>query len=144
MSSKQPTGKTPTSEIPRPSSTVPNDYEHLGLPGQDINMTLNDSRRQSRRSRGARRRQARRNQRRNGMPSWMKATLAIGSALLAFGIVMLVIAIIAFGPIFRSFEPRYQQRILPGHPFHIPGRRTVHRSPDRGQLRPYETARFPG
>ena len=42
----------------------------------------------------------------------MKATLAIGSALLAFGIVMLVIAIIAFGPIFRSFEPRYQQRLI--------------------------------
>ncbi len=46
------------------------------------------------------------------MPNWVKATIAIGSALLAFGLVMLVIAIIAFGPIFRGLEPRYQQRMI--------------------------------
>jgi tetratricopeptide (TPR) repeat protein len=104
MSSKRPTGKTPTSEIPRPSSTVPNDYEHLGVPGQDINITLNDTRRRSRR------RQARRSRRR--LPNWVKATIAIGTALFAFGIVMLVIAIIAFPQFFQRLEPRYQQSLI--------------------------------
>jgi tetratricopeptide (TPR) repeat protein len=46
------------------------------------------------------------------MPNWTKAVLAMGGAVAAFGIVMLVIFIIAFPPFFRSLEPRYQQRLI--------------------------------
>lgn len=102
MAQNQPSGKTPTSQTPRPPSTVPNDYDHLGVPRENINIKLSDTRR----------RQRRRQRHRRGMPNWIKASIAIGSALFAFGIVMLVIMIIAAGPIFRSLEPRYQQRLI--------------------------------
>ena len=46
------------------------------------------------------------------MPNWAKALLAVGGAVAAFGIVMLVIFIIAFPPFFRGLEPRYQQRLI--------------------------------
>jgi len=46
------------------------------------------------------------------MPNWAKALLALGSAFVAFGVVALVIFIIAFPPFFRSLEPRYQQRLI--------------------------------
>jgi tetratricopeptide (TPR) repeat protein len=90
------TGKTPTSEAPRVPSTIPNDLDHLGVPASV------DLRLKKRRSRA----------RRRGMPDWMKAAIAIGSAMMAFGLVMLVIFIIAFPPFFRTLEPRYQQRLI--------------------------------
>ncbi|RPI98422.1 MAG: hypothetical protein EHM39_07995, partial [Chloroflexi bacterium] len=89
-------GKTPTSETTRVPSTVPNDFEHLGVPGS-VDMRLKKRRRQARR---------------RGMPNWVKALIAVGSALLAFGVVLLVIFIIAFPPFFRDLEPRYQQRLI--------------------------------
>jgi hypothetical protein len=95
--------KTPTTETPRVPSNVPNDYNHLGMPGS-LNMPLRSGRR--------RRAQAYRRGRQGGMPNWMKALLAMGSAVAAFGVVALVILIIAFPPFFRSLEPRYQQRLI--------------------------------
>jgi tetratricopeptide (TPR) repeat protein len=89
-------GKTPTSEMPRVPSNVPNDYDHLGVPAT-VDMPL---------------RKRRRHAARRGMPDWAKAIIAIGGALFAFGIVMLVIFIIAFPSIFRDMEPRYQQRLI--------------------------------
>lgn len=96
------TGKTSSDDTTQKlSSTVPNDYRHLGVPGS-LNMPLANSKRrtQARRGRGG------------GMPGWLKALLAMGGGLLAFGIVMLVIFIIAFPPFFRNLEPRYQQRLI--------------------------------
>ncbi len=86
------------------SSTVPNDIQHLGVPGS-LNMPL---------AGGSKRRrpQARRRGRYGGMPGWAKALLAMAAAFLAFGVVMLVIFIIAFPPFFRNLEPRYQQRLI--------------------------------
>jgi tetratricopeptide (TPR) repeat protein len=94
MTTNKPTGKTPTSETTRVPSTVPNDLDHLGVPAS-VDLRL-------------RKRRARR----QGIPNWLKAAIAIGSALVAFGLVMLVIFIIAFPSIFRGMEPRYQQRIM--------------------------------
>ena len=85
-------------------SSVPNDYNHLSVPGS-VNMSLNDTRR----GRARRRSQARHGRR---MPTWLKAMLAMGAGTAAFGVVMLVIFLIAFPPFFRDMEPRYQQRII--------------------------------
>jgi hypothetical protein len=63
----------------------------------------------SHKGRARRRYQARRER---GMRNWMKALLAIGGALVAFGIVAIVILIIVFPPFFRGLEPRYQQRLI--------------------------------
>lgn len=57
---------------------------------------------------GKRRRQAQR----RGMPNWAKATLAIGGALTAFGVVLAAILVIALPPYFRSLEPYDQQRVI--------------------------------
>lgn len=92
------TGKRATNEIP---SNVPNDYEHLGVPGS-VNMRLS--------GRGSKRRPQVR--RRGSMPNWLKALVAMSAGALAFGVVMLVIFIIAFPPFFRDLEPRYQQRLI--------------------------------
>jgi hypothetical protein len=46
------------------------------------------------------------------MSTWVKALLALGGAMLAFGVIALVIFAIAFPPFFRSLEPRYQQRLI--------------------------------
>ncbi|MBN1681243.1 MAG: C39 family peptidase [Anaerolineae bacterium] len=97
MSSDNPNKHSPSERLP---SNVPNDYEHLGVPGS-LNLPLTGVRR---------RQQARR--RRKALPSWVKASLVIGGALSAFGLVMLIIGIIAFPPFFRELEPRYQQRII--------------------------------
>lgn len=91
-------GKRDTHELP---STIPNDYRHLGVPGS-VNVRLS--------GRGRKRRPQVR--RRGRMSTWMKALLAMGAGALAFGLVLLVIAIIAFPPFFRSLEPRYQQRLI--------------------------------
>lgn len=90
--------KRDTTELP---STIPNDYRHLAVPGS-VNLRLS--------GRGRKRRPQVR--RRGGMSNWMKALLALGAGVFAFGLVMLVIAIIAFPPFFRSLEPRYQQRLI--------------------------------
>ncbi|MBN1203090.1 MAG: C39 family peptidase [Anaerolineae bacterium] len=87
--------------VPKVPSNVPNDYEHLGVPGS-LNIPLHGTSRK-------RRPHARR---RGSMPGWGKALLAIGGALAAFGLVALVIGIIAFPPFFRGLEPRYQERII--------------------------------
>ena len=91
-------GKRATSESQRIPSNVPNDYDHLGVPGS-LNMTLAPSSRRRRR-------------RRRGMPNWAKALLAMAGGTAAFGVVALVIFIIAFPPFFRNLEPRYQQRLI--------------------------------
>lgn len=104
MASNNPSNTTDTQE--RLPSHVPNDYNRLGVP-TDVNMTLSASRRSSR----ARMRQARR--RRGGMPNWLKALLALGGIMVAFGLVAIVIFLIIFPPYFRDhIEPRYQQRII--------------------------------
>jgi hypothetical protein len=95
------------SDTQRLPSTVPNDYDHLGVPGS-LDIPLATSRR-GREGRARRRVQARQ---KRGLPNWAKALLAIGGALFAFGVVGLVIFIIAFPPFFRDLEPRYQQRII--------------------------------
>ncbi len=100
MASNKP-NKTPMSGTPRVPSNVPNDYEHLGVPGS-LNMPLSTSSRR-------RRPQARQ---RGRLPNWAKAVLAIAGMLLALGIVALVIFLIAFPPYFRGMEPRYQARII--------------------------------
>ncbi len=89
-------GKRATGERP-----AANDHNHLGMPGS-MNMKLS--------GRGSRRRPQVR--RRSRMPNWTKALLAMGMGALAFGVVMLVIFIIAFPPFFRDLEPRYQQRLI--------------------------------
>ncbi|MCD4687386.1 MAG: C39 family peptidase [Anaerolineae bacterium] len=86
------TGKRATKEY---RTQVPNDHQRLGYPS-DVNMRLSGH--------GARRRRR--------MPGWMKALLAMATGTFAFGMVMLVIFIIAFPPFFRDLEPRYQQRLI--------------------------------
>ena len=95
------TGKTSTGEHQRVPSTVPNDYNHLGVP-TEVNMPLNATRRKKGHAR----------RRRSRMPNWMKALLALAGAGLAVAVVGLVIFAIAFPPFFRSLEPRYQQRLI--------------------------------
>lgn len=90
-----------TSGIPRVPSNDPNDLDHLGVPGS-LNMSLGGG--PSRRRPQARRR--------GGMPTWMKTLLAVGGGLAAFGVVALVIFLIAFPPFFRGLEPRYQVRVM--------------------------------
>lgn len=90
-------GKRTTNDMPGMS----NDYDHLGVPG-NVNMRLS--------GRGRKRRSQVR--RRGGMPNWAKALLAVGAAMVAFGVVLLVVFIIAFPPFFRDLEPRYQQRLI--------------------------------
>lgn len=102
MSSNR-TDKTSTAETQKLSSTVPNDLERLG-PAGSLDMPL--------RTRRKRRAQAYRRGGRGGMPNWMKALLAMGGVFFAFGVVALVIFIIAFPPFFRDLEPRYQQRLI--------------------------------
>ena len=91
-------GKRATNELP---STVPNDYDHLGVPGS-VNMRLS----------GRSRKRKPQVRRRSRMPNWTKALLAMMAGTFAFGLVLLVIAIIAFPPFFRGLEPRYQQRLI--------------------------------
>ncbi|GAB4418638.1 MAG: hypothetical protein Kow00106_14710 [Anaerolineae bacterium] len=93
-------GKSATGERSRLPSNIPTDYDHLGVPGS-VNFSLNHPR--SRRPHARRRR---------GMSTWVKALLALGGAMLAFGVIALVIFAIAFPPFFRSLEPRYQQRLI--------------------------------
>jgi tetratricopeptide (TPR) repeat protein len=90
--------KTPP-KTPRVPSTVPNDLDHLDVPGA-LNIPLHERRRRP---------QARR---RGRLPGWAKALLAVGGAVAAFGIVALAIFLIAFPSFFRSLEPRYQERII--------------------------------
>jgi len=82
-------------------SNDPNDLDHLGVPGS-LNMSLGGGSRK-------RRPQARR---RGGMPTWLKTILALATGLFAFGVVALVVFLIAFPPFFRGLEPRYQARIM--------------------------------
>lgn len=91
-------GKRTTNDI---SSSMSNDYDHLGVPGT-VNMRLG----------GRKRRRRSQVRRRGGMPGWVKALLAVGAAMVAFGVVLLVVFIIAFPPFFRDLEPRYQQRLI--------------------------------
>jgi uncharacterized protein YvpB len=93
--------KTSTAETQRLSSTVPTEVERLS-PAGSLDMPL----------RGSRRRRRAQAYRRGGMPNWLKALLAMGGAFFAFGVVALVIFIIAFPPFFRDLEPRYQQRLI--------------------------------
>ncbi len=90
-------GKHATSESQRVPSTVPNDYDHLGVPGS-LNLALTPT--------------GRRRRHRRGTPTWIKALLAVAGGTAAFGVVLLVIFIIAFPPFFRNLEPRYQQRLI--------------------------------
>lgn len=93
--------KKRTTQATRVPSNVPNDYDRLPAPGA-LNIPLN----------GPRRRQMARRNRRGRLPGWAKAIIAIGGAILAFGIVALIVAAIVFRPFFRNLEPRYQQRII--------------------------------
>lgn len=103
MATNDPSNTTDTHQ--RLSSTVPNDYNHLGVPGS-LDMSLAESKR----GRARRRAQARHRRR---LPNWLKALLAIGVGTAAFGVVCLVIFLILFPPYFREkLEPRYQQRII--------------------------------
>ncbi|MEL7673794.1 MAG: C39 family peptidase [Chloroflexota bacterium] len=90
-----------TSGAPRVPSNVPNDMDHLGVPGS-LNMSLGGGPRR-------RRPQARR---RSGMPAWVKTLLALAGGAFAFGVVALVIFLIVFPSFFRGLEPRYQSRIM--------------------------------
>ncbi len=92
------TGKRSTKELP---SSVPNDYNSLGIPGA-VNMSLS----------GRSKRRKPQVRRRGSLPNWAKALLALGAGALAFGVVLLVIFVIAFPPFFRDLEPRYQQRLI--------------------------------
>ena len=83
------------------SSVVPNDYNHLNVPGS-VNFPLDHPR--------SRRPHARR--RRGGPPTWVKALLAMAGVTFALGVVRLVIFALAFPPFFRGLEPRYQQRLI--------------------------------
>ncbi|MBI5957907.1 MAG: C39 family peptidase [Chloroflexi bacterium] len=103
MSSNR-TDKTSTAETQRLSSTVPNDIERLG-PAGSLDMPLRGSRRR-------RRAQAYRRGGGGGRPNWLKALLAMFGVFAAFGLVALVIFIIAFPPFVRDLEPRYQQRLI--------------------------------
>ncbi|MEP0763257.1 MAG: C39 family peptidase [Chloroflexota bacterium] len=94
-------GEKAKRDTQRLSSTVPNDYNHLNVPGS-LNFPLDHPR--------SRRPHARR--RRGGLPAWMKALLAMAGVMFALGVVALVIFAIAFPPFFRGLEPRYQQRLI--------------------------------
>jgi len=92
--------KRKTSEHVRVPSTVPNDYDHLGVPGS-LDIPLNGKARRRRRAR-----------RRGSLPGWVKALMAMSGGALAFAVVALIIGAIFFPPFFRDLEPRYQQRII--------------------------------
>lgn len=87
-----------TSETPRVPSNVPNDYDHLGVPGS-LNMPLREPRK---RLPHAQRRG------RTGLPSWFKAMLTMGCATSAFGLLMVVLGIMLFPSYYRGLEPRFQ------------------------------------
>ena len=89
--------KKRTTQATRVPSNVPNDYDRLPAPGA-LNIPLYVPRR---------RLMSRRN-RRGRLPGWAKAIIAIGGAILAFGIVALIVAAIVFRPFFRNLEPRYR------------------------------------
>lgn len=84
-----------TSDTTRVPSNVPNDYNHLGVPGS-LDMPLAEKRRHP---------HARR---RSRFPEWLKATLAVGGALFGFGLVLLVFAMILYPPYYRDLPPRKQ------------------------------------